>query len=125
MFCTICQNHILRKKLEEYFKRTTICIKCERLLKIQFEESKVPYHHQILKLKYSSVCKNTIFESCVFQDLIFNQGELLRLNHDETLDALIMALLIETTLYLEDYLRLDFIEYIQALEAIQVVLITA
>lgn len=125
MFCLSCQTHIQRKTLDDYFKRITLCIKCARFKDVSFEESRLPYHHVSLTLKYSSVFKTTVLESRIAEDILKTQGEVLKFTKDQKNDALMFALLMESTLYLYDYLTLDLIAYIQELETIPVVLITA
>lgn len=39
MFCLSCQTQVQRKSLDDYFKRTTTCVKCQRLKNTSFEES--------------------------------------------------------------------------------------
>ena len=124
MFCLTCQTHIQRRSLDDYFKRTTTCVKCQRLKNSSFEESIVPYHHKALTLKYSSASKDTVFFTHVMTEMIQSKGGFLSLTKAQDVDALMLALWMDDSLYLNDYLRLDFIEYIQSLEAIPVVLIT-
>ena len=125
MFCLSCQTQFQRKSLDDYFKRTTLCLKCQRLKNTSFEESIIPYHHKALILKYSSALKDKVFFSHVMTEMIQSKGEFLSLTKAHDVDALIMSLWMDESLYLTNYLRLDFIEYIQSLETISVVLITA
>lgn len=124
MFCLSCHNSIQRKSLDDYFKRTTLCPKCQRLRNTSFEESVVPYHHMTLAFKYSSILKGTVFFTHVMNEIIHTQGEVLSLTRAKDVDALILSLWMDEHLYLNEYLKLDLIKYIQALEAIPVVLNT-
>lgn len=125
MFCLTCQTYIQRKSLDDYFKRTTLCSKCQRLKHTFFEESFVPYHHMALTFKYSSILIDNIFFTHVMNEIIHTQGEYLSLTRAKDVDALMLALWMDESLYFNEYLRLENVEYIQALEAIPLVLITA
>ena len=125
MFCFSCQKLIQRKLLDDYFKHTTLCVKCNRFKHSLFEESELPFHHFSLTFKYSSIFKNTVLETRMAEDILKTQGDVLKLTNNQEIDALALVLSMEFPFYLNEYLTLNFIAYIKYLETIPVVLITA
>jgi len=123
MFCLCCQTHVLKKALTHYFQKTTLCPKCIRLRNMSFELSRVPYHHENVNLVYASLKNPTILNHLIFHDLVKKDGTFLSLTKDQSLDALYLALWMDESLYLNEYLRLDLLEYLDQCQSIPIVLI--
>ena len=123
MFCLCCQTHVLKKALPHYFQKTTFCSKCVRLRNVDFEMSRVPYHHGNLNLLYMSQKNPTILNHLIFHDLVNTEGAIFSIAKDKSLDALYLALWMDESLYLNAYLRLDLLEYCNRCQSIPIVLI--
>ena len=123
MFCLSCQTHVFKKALPHYFQKTTLCPKCARLRHMVFELSRVPYHHGNLKLHYRSQKNPMILNHLIFHDLVKTEGAILSLTKDPSLDALYLALWMYESLYLNAYLRLDLLEYLDQCQSVPIVLI--
>ena len=123
MRCSMCFNKIPRKTLEDYFKKLRVCARCASLNEIPFEVSSVPYHHATLTFYYSGIFKDTYLDARIMQEMTHEPSHFLALTHDTHLDACVLALHMDVPLYLNDYLTLDTLAYIQSLEARPVLLI--
>ena len=123
MICLMCQNIIQRKTLEDYIKKLRVCAHCASLNYIPFEVSSVPYHHVTLTLYYSGLLKDTYLDARIMQEMIHKPSHFLAFTHDTHLDACVLALYMDVQLYLNSYLTLDTLSYIQSLEASPVLLI--
>ena len=123
MFCLSCQTNVSKKALPHYFRKTTLCPKCIRLRNMDFELSRLPYHHGTLNLLYMSQKNPMILNHLIFHELVKTMGAILSLKKDHSLDALYLALSMDDTLYLNEYLRMDLLEYLDQCQSIPIVLI--